>query len=350
MQRRAVAVITAASIATGGAGAAAAAPGGAPAPPRAFGDAKVSLVASGLRNPTSFAFGDGAIFAGDSGNSQGVPNGGVYSLRNGTATAIPDSPIFVGGMQVHRGALFLSAATLGPAGTQFQILAWRGWNGTTFTNRRVVYTAPSMFGGFNGIAFGPDGRLYAGTDAGLLNGNDHGPASLSPHLYEILSMNTSGRAVRVFASGIRQPWQMTFVPGSSSPFVSDLGQDGPKSVKNPPDFLLKVKPGDNFGFPGCNHTMASRCNRFARPFKSFRPHTSIMGLGVIGRALYMGSFRGAGGQGGGALYSMPIAGGQVKPVVLGFPLATDALAVHRGDLYVGGATGQGAGYVYRVTP
>ena len=51
---------------------------------------KVELVASGLKTPTSFAFGDGRVFVGDGGNSEGSapPNGGVYVLKNGTAVKI----------------------------------------------------------------------------------------------------------------------------------------------------------------------------------------------------------------------------------------------------------------------
>jgi glucose/arabinose dehydrogenase len=346
--RRTAALIAAASLASTGAGAASAAASASPPPPRAYGHTTVTPFASGLKNPTSFAFGDGAIFAGDSGNSRTLPNGGVFVLRGGTASAIPHSPIFVGGMQFHRGALYLSAATLGPSGPRFQILAWRGWNGTTFTSRRVLYTAPPGFQGFNGVAFGPDGRLYVGVDAGLLNGNDHGPASRTPYLYDVLSMNPAGGPVQVDASGIRQPWQLAFAPGSRTPFVSDLGQDGPKSVTNPPDFLLRVRRGDNYGFPRCNHTRGSRCAGFARPFRQFAPHTDIMGLAILGHTLYMGSYLGHGN--GGALYSMPVRGGRVTTVVTGFPLATDALAAHDGFLYVGGSNQQGQGFVYRVKP
>ena len=125
---------------------------------------------------------------------------------------------------------------------KWQLLKWSGWNGTTFTKRQVLYTAPKKFQGFNGIAFGPNGRLYVGVDVGLLNGNDHGPANTSPFVYDILSFKPNGKDRKVFASGIRQPWQMAFPKGSSSPFVSDLGQD--KGAKNPPDlglFREKIK-------------------------------------------------------------------------------------------------------------
>ena len=375
--RRSAVVLAVASIAAGGVGAAvasvasaagglsaavasvasaggpsaavASAAGGGPAP-KTFGGAKVSLFASGLKNPTSFAFGDGAVFAGDSGNSYKEPNGGVYLLKGGTATEIPNSPSFVAGMQFHDGVLYMSAVTAGSAEPQFQILAWSGWNGTTFLTRKAIYTAPPNFQGFDGLAFGPEGRLYVGVSAGLFNGNDHGPASLSPYLYDILSMNTSGEALQVFATGIRQPWQMAFVPGSSTPFVSDLGQDGPESVKNPPDFLLEVKQSDNYGYPECNHTAGNPCTNDAKPFASFAPHTDIMGVAIDHGKLYLGSYSGISGHGGGALYTMPLGGGPLKPVVTGFPLATDALAANGGFLYVGGSTEKGAGYVYRVTP
>ena len=80
----------------------------------------------------------------------------------------------------------------------------------------------------------------------------------------------------MFATGIRQPWQMAFAPGSETPFVSDLGQDKPASL-NPPDFVLKVRQGDNYGFPQCTQLVASKCNGDTKPFQTFAPHSNIMG-------------------------------------------------------------------------
>jgi glucose/arabinose dehydrogenase len=169
------------------------------------GGATATVCATGLKNPTSFAWGDGAMFAGDSGSSEKKPNGGVYIVKNGTATLIPNGPVFVGGMAWHGGALYLSAASLIRGKPTFQILRWSGFNGTTFTTQKAIYTAPKGFQGFDGIAFAPNGRLFVGVAAGDLNGNDHGPASTSPFLYDILSMTAAGKQVKVFASGIRQP-------------------------------------------------------------------------------------------------------------------------------------------------
>ena len=324
-----------------------------PPQPKGYGGAKATLFATGLKNPTSFAWGDGAMFAGDAGNSSTLPpNGGVDIIKNGTSTTVPNGPLFVGGMAWHKGALYLSDAYLVGKTPVFKIEKWTGFTGSTFTTRTTLYKAPAGFQGFNGIAFSGSGRLLVGVNAGLLNGNDHGPASTSPFLYDILSMNANGKDVKVFASGIRQPWQMAFVPGSRTPFVSDLGQDGPPSVLKlgPPDFVLRVKKGQNYGFPTCNHTSAGSCKGFAKPFRKFSPHTDIMGLAVMGHTLYMGSFLGKGAKDGGALYKMSIHGGAPLPVITGFPAATDALAQHGGALYVGGETKAKTGVVYKVTP
>ena len=348
MRVRGAASIAAALLSTGVAASAATAAGG-PPPPKGVGGAKVQLVASGLHTPTSFAFGGGNLFEGDGGaeSQSGPPSGGgVYVLKGGTGTLIPGSPQFVAGLAWYKGALYVSGGLFtGPTTSKWQLLKWSGWNGKTFTKRQAIYTAPKKFAGFNGLAFGADGRLYVGVDVGLTNGNDHGPAK-TPYVYDILSIKPNGKGFKVFATGIRQPWQFAFPKGSSSPYVSNLGQDKPPKL-NPPDFVLRVKQGDNYGFPGCTWVVPGKCKGFAKPFQQFGPHTDIMGMAIIGQRLYMTSFLGTAGKGpGGEVVSMPLGGGTLKPVVKGFVAPTVGLGVHGGSLYVGEVTGQ----VFRVTP
>ena len=212
MRGRAVALIAATAVSAGAAATAAMAASGPPPPPKASNGHPVQLVASGLNTPTSFAFGGGNVFEGDGGaeSKAAPPNGGVFVLKGGAATEIPGSPQFVAGLAWHRGALYVSGGSITATGPKWQLWKWSGWNGTTFTSQKAIYTAPKKFQGFNGLAFGADGRLYVGVDTGLLNNNDHGPANLSPYLYDILSFNANGQGLKVFASGIRQPWQMAF--------------------------------------------------------------------------------------------------------------------------------------------
>ena len=323
---------------------------GPPPPPTAPSGKTVTQVVglpSTLPTPTSFAFGKGQVFEGDGGpETNGPPKGGVFLLKNGTGVKLAGSPAFVAGLAWHKGALYVSGGTpTSKTAATFTIQKWSGWDGAAFAKRAVIYTAPKKFQGLNGIAFGPDGRLYVGADLGLLNGNDHGPANKSPYLYDILSMKPDGKGLKVFATGIRQPWQMAFAPGSKNPLVSDLGQD--KGAKNPPDFILQVHQGDNFGFPACNRTVAAKCKGFAKPFKQFGPHTDIMGMVIIGKTLYMTSFLSTTGKGpGGEVLSMPLKGGPVKPVLTGFAAPTVGLGGNAGTLYVGELTGR----VFSVKP
>jgi glucose/arabinose dehydrogenase len=352
MRKRAAAVFAASILSAGLLATSASAAGHkGPKPPKTPKGRSAQLVASGLMTPTSFAFGDGHVFEGDGGNAQppDLPNGGVYVLKHHHATKIPDSPIFVAGMQFHRGVLYISGATMGQNGPQFQILAWSKYKNGTFKNRRVVWTAPDGYQGFNGLAFAPNGRLLVGSDVGLLNGNDSGPASTSPYLYDILSLNPKKGAdpdVQVYASGIRQPWQLVFAPGAKAPFVSNLGQDEPQDL-NPPDFILKVKKGDNYGFPTCNWMTASDCTGFTTPWKTLAPHTDPMGLAIIAKNLYFTSFAGHGPTGqAGEVLEVPLHKGKIKPVLTGFVAPTVGLAAHGRWLYVGELTGN----VYRVKP
>jgi glucose/arabinose dehydrogenase len=315
-----------------------------PPPPTSTNGKPVQLVASGLGTPTSFAFGGGNVFEGDGGNPQGSgpPQGGVFLLKHGTAVKLPGSPNFVGGLVWHNGTLYVSGASLAGTTQQFQILAWSGWNGTTFTKQKVIYTAPKGFNGFNGLAWGPDGRLYVGVDVGFTDHNDHGPASTSPFLYDILSLKPNGKDVQVFAKGIRQPWQIAFPAGSSSPLVSDLGPDQPNGI-NPPDFLLRVGKGDNYGFPKCNWIKASACKHFTKPFKFFAPHTDVMGVGIIGKTVYLSEFLGNHHQSG-LVVSMPLKGGKTRTLLKGFVAPVVGLGVDHGYVYVGELTGQ----IFRV--
>jgi glucose/arabinose dehydrogenase len=317
---------------------------GPPPPPVSTNGHKVELVASGLKTPTSFAFGDGRVFVGDGGSaSSGPPNGGVYVLEHGTARKIPSRLKFVAGVAWHHNKLYISGAVLAHGRPSWRLISWSGWNGRTFTVRKTLFVAGKKFDGFNGIGFGANGRLYVGVDVGLTDGNDHGPASTSPHVYQILTFRANGTHERVFAKGIRQPWQLAFRPGSNAPFVTDLGQDS--GAKNPPDFVLHVHAGDNYGFPKCNHTVPKKCRGFTKPFRRFRPHTDLMGIAVHSRTLYLTSFLGRGGKGpGGEVFTLGLHSHVLKPLLKGFVAPTVGLGVHCGYVYVGELTGQ----VFRV--
>jgi hypothetical protein len=341
MSKRVIAVAGLAATLALALGVPAASASSGPPPPVSTNGHKVQLVASGLHTPTSFAFGGGHVFEGDGGaETSKIPNGGVYVLEHGAAVKIPSPLKFVSGLTWHNNKLYIAGGVLVQGRPSWRLIAWSGWNGKTFTTRKTLYTAGKKFDGFNGIGFGANGRLYAGVDVGLTDNNDHGPVTTSAHLYEILTFRADGSDLQVFAKGMRQPWQMTFRAGSNSPFVTNLGQD--KGSKNPPDYLLHVHAGDNYGFPACNQTVASKCQGFTQPFRLFKPHTDLMGIAVRAGTFYMTSFLGGGK--GGEVFSLGLGSHTLKPLLKRFVAPTVGLGLHNGFVYVGELTGQ----VFRV--
>jgi glucose/arabinose dehydrogenase len=316
-----------------------------PAPPTAAGGQTVTQIAGNLMTPTSFAYGAGKVFEGDGGaETSKIPNGGVYMISGGSGTKLAGSPQFVAGLAWHKGSLYISGGSITKQGPVFGVWQWSKFNGTKFAKRKLIWSGPKGFDGTNGIAFGPNGRLYLGVDVGLTNNNDHGPAK-TPYVYKILTMKANGSGVKVYASGMRQPWQMAFPKGSKYPLVSNLGQDGPKGV-NAPDSILRVKPGDNYGFPKCNFTSKKACQGYAKPWKTFSPHSDIMGMAIVGKRLYVTSFVGIPPTGAGEVLSMPLSGGKLKPFVTGFSAPTVGLGTNGKSLYIGELSGQ----AFKVTP
>lgn len=301
--------------------------------PRSHSHHSARLVATGLQTPTAFAFGAGKLFVADGGSHDGNTPGGVFVVENGHARRLGISPNTVFGLAWRSGTLYVSAHN----GT----FAWSGWNGSTFTHTRTFYTGPRGFTGLSGLGFGHDGRLYAGVYLG--DTNDHTQTG-TPYAFDVLSFNTDGHDLRVVARGLRQPFQMAFLPGTSTPFFSDLGQDQPPGI-NPPDYIVRVHRGDNFGFPACNELVRSACTHFKKPFVRLPPHTSPMGLAIVGSRLYVALFGGI-GRSGPEVASMPVKGGSLKPLLTGFSQPIVALSAHNGAIYVGETTGR----VYSVRP
>ena len=181
------------------------------------------------------------------------------------------------------------------------------WNGTRFAKSRVVVAAPKGFTSFNGIAVGPDGMLYTGVSLGDKPALDYTKGT-SPYANDVIRVDPASGAISVQATGLRQPWQLTFAPGSKAPFVSELGQEN-LGKKRPSDYVLVATEGSNFGFPDCPAKPAS-CSKYAKHFAQFPAHSSPMGLGVLDSTLYVALFGGTGK--GPEVVSMPVKGGKFE--------------------------------------
>lgn len=306
-------------------------PQGPPPPPTAVSGARVATLAQGVPTPTQFAFAPGATFVAAAGAEDGSAPGGVFVLRGGRATAVKGLPKMAFGIAWSGGTLYVSSGT--------RILAASGWTGTRFGSVRTLYTGPRGFTGFNGIAVGPDERIYAGVTMGR-NGDSR--RVNAPFAQSIVSLKSDGSDVRTVATGLRQPWMLAFAPGSSTPLATVLGQEN-LGRRQPPDYVLDVEDGQDYGFPACNWSKPAACAEFAEPIALLPAHSSPMGIGVTGGKLYLALFTGTGR--GPQVVSLPLAGGeQLTPVLNRFAAPVVALGIHRGFLYTGDVTGA----VYRV--
>src|SRR3954469_1458402 len=274
--------------------------------PRATGHGTVTLVARGIPTPTQFAVFAGKLFVSGYGNEQNPDvRGGVYLLAGGKAIKMRRSPMHVYGIAATKDTLYLS--------TSQALVAWSDWSGTRFRKARIIKTPP-FYGQFRGPAIGPDGLIYVG---GVNWGFPPPPNATS----SLLAVDPATGAADIVATGFRQPWQPVFVPGRALPLLSVLSQDdlGPH---RPPDYIVAIKRGDNYGFPFCPKNPRT-CSTYSQPPVPLPAHSSPMGLAYLDGKVYVALY---GGLGKGPVVAwMPPKGGRLTPVVSGFP--TGVIAV-----------------------
>lgn len=116
------------------------------------------------------------------------------------------------------------------------------------TERRFL-TVKQPFANHNGggLAFGPDGLLYAGFGDGGLAGDPVGNAqNPDEHLGKMLVFDPNDLdTVRTYASGLRNPWRFSFDRLTGDLFIGDVGQNKFEEI----DFLpADTLAGANFGW------------------------------------------------------------------------------------------------------
>jgi glucose/arabinose dehydrogenase len=296
-----------------------------PPPPKAANGNPVKTLAQGIPTPTSIAFFKRTVFVGAFGDEEkGFAGGGVFRVRGGKAKRLKNSPGTVSGVAWRKGKLYVAS---GP-----KIVAMSRWNGHRFVRKHTIYKGPQGFNGFSGLAFGPNGRLYSGVQ--LNDQTDMGPDN-SPFARSVVSMTAKGKHIRTVATGLRQPWQLTFVKGNPNPFVSVLADE---RTPTPPDWVVNAKPGQDYGYPTCTWSVKKDCKGHPKPIALFPNHSSAMGLSPIGQTLYVALF------GRQEVISMNTAGKHVKPFLTGYVAPVLAVGTRRGFVYTGDLTGS----IYRV--
>lgn len=220
-----------------------------------------TVYASGLDHPTALSFGpNGRLYV-----SEDV--GSIVSVVRGTTRPRP----FARKLTVPLGLLWRGRTLYVAESGKVEALRLGG-------GRRVVVSGlPFEEHQQDSIVAGPDGRLYLGSGSTCNACKERDPRSAA-----ILSFRTDGSDLRVVAHGLRNPYGLLFVGKTLYATVNgrdDLG-DG-----EPADSLVRIRPGANYGWPGCwpsyaLHRLEGTCAGVTAPVAYLEPHSSADGIAL----------------------------------------------------------------------
>ncbi len=197
--------------------------------------------------PTVITFGeDGALYAlsveGDIARLTDADGDGFAETADVIYTDTDNQLDHAVGMTFHDGVIYVSDAG------RVSTLTDSDGDGMLDTVTPIVTGLPSQWYPYhsnNGIAFGPDGKLYIGVGSTT----DHGPLR-TQYEASILRMNPDGSDLETFATGFRNPYDIVFTPNGEL-FTSDNSPDLLDSTLTylPPEEIDYVQQGKNYGFP-----------------------------------------------------------------------------------------------------
>ena len=232
----------------------------------------VTAWASGLANPTALAFGpDGRLYVAELG-------GQVLALA---ASADRTRVTFAAGLDSPLGLAFYNTDLyVGRRGGVTRLADTNG-DGVADQSTVVINGLPAGRHQTDGLAFGPDGRLYIGQGTT----SDRGETGRVNLEGSILVAERDGSGLRVFASGTRNPYGLAFLPGASTLFAVDNGRDVPAS--GVPDELNQIIDGGHYGWPDCwGANGGSNCAGTQAPVVELPAHAAAGGLAFYSGDLF----------------------------------------------------------------
>ena len=296
---------------------------------------RAEVYARGLDRPTAMAFGpDGRLYVSEQGGDIVTvgPRGEHPALAaSGFATPL--------GLAWHGRTLYVSS--------QGRVSALRYRDGTLAPPRPVVSGLPFGLHQQDDVVFAPDGRLYLGSGSTCNACRERDARSAA-----VLSVRPDGRGLHVVARGLRNPYGLAVDPGTGRLFATvngrdDLGDD------EPADSVVVVRPGRDFGWPGCwpsyrERRLVGACGGVTPPLAYLEPHSSADGLAFWRGALYValwGQYYAA--KHGRYVVRVDPRSGRVATFARGFEHPLAVTVDPRGALLV---ADYGRGIVYRFRP
>jgi glucose/arabinose dehydrogenase len=225
---------------------------------------------AGLYHPTAFAFNaDGQLLVASL-------DGSVHLLGDDDADGRADrSQVFASGFPTPLGVAVRPESGDVFVSYQGAIARLRDWDGDGEADESVTLFSGLPFGRHqnDNLKFGPDGWLYMGVGSTCDACIEADFRSATIMRFDVETLESE-----VFASGMRNPFDLAFHPLTGDLFATDNGRDD-LGLAAPKEELNHIIQGGSYGFPGCwdGHDQPG-CGAAIAPAAFFESHSSANGL------------------------------------------------------------------------
>jgi putative membrane-bound dehydrogenase-like protein len=160
-------------------------------------------------------------------------------------------------------------------------------NGQADTDRVLVNNLPTDLHQNDNLKFGPDGWLYMG-----LGSTCDACTQSDPRSATILRFNVETGESEIYATGLRNPYDIAFYPTTGDLFATDNGRDD-LGMDAPLEELNHIVQHGDYGFPNCwNEQDQPGCENTVRAVAFFESHSSADGLDFYNGDRFPAEFRG----------------------------------------------------------
>ncbi len=237
-----------------------------------------------LYRPTAFAFDpDGRMYVASQ-------DGNVYLLRDEDKDGRADGrSTFATGYYFPLGVAFHVPSGEVYVSYQGAITVLRDTDGDDRADqeRSLVDDLPFDLHQNDNLKFGPDGWLYVGVGSTCDACDDPDPRSAA-----ILRFNVDTGESGIYATGMRNPFDLAFQPETGDLFATDNGRDQ-LGLEDPFEELNHIIRGGDYGYPDCwNEQDAPGCENTVPAVAFFEAHSSANGLDFYNGENFPADYRG----------------------------------------------------------